>query len=54
MRFRFGQVLLAVAAAALPSGNAPARARKFGIEMPTEHFNVRNLSESLIRILALR
>ena len=36
----------AVATSALPSGNAPARAQKYGIEMPTGHFNVRNLSES--------
>ena len=33
----------AVAASALPSGNALARAQKCGIEMPTGHFNVRNL-----------
>ena len=33
----------AVAASALPSGNVPVRAQKCGIEMPTEHFNVRNL-----------
>ena len=49
MRFRFGQVLLVVAASVSPSGNAPARAQKFGIEMPTGHFNVRNLSESHVR-----
>ena len=35
----------AVAASALPSGNAPARAQKCGIEMPTGHFNVRNLAK---------
>lgn len=35
----------AVAASVLPSGNAPARAQNCGIEMPTGHFNVRNLSE---------
>lgn len=43
MRLRFGQSWLAVAASALPSGNAPARAQNCGIEMPTGHFNVRNL-----------
>ena len=36
---------LAVAASALPSGNVPVRAQKCGIEMPTEHFNVRNLAK---------
>ena len=35
----------AVAASVLPSGNAPARAQYCGIEMPTGHFNGRNLSE---------
>ena len=40
---------LAVAASALPIGNAPARAQKCGIEMPAGHFNVRNLSESHAR-----
>ena len=36
---------LAVAASALPSGKAPARAQKCGIERPTGHFNVRNLAK---------
>ena len=36
---------LAVAASALPSGNVPVRAQKCGIEMPTGHFNVRNLAK---------
>ena len=45
MRLRFGQSWLAVAASALPSSNAPARAQNCGIEMPTGHFNVRNLSD---------
>ena len=45
MRLRFGQSWLAVAASALPSCNAPARAQNCGIEMPTGHFNVRNLSD---------
>ena len=36
---------LAVAASALPSGNAPARAQKCGIGMPTGHSNVRNLAK---------
>ena len=45
MRLRFGQSWLAVTASALPSGNAPARAQNCGIEMPTGHFNVRNLSD---------
>ena len=40
-----GKSWLAVAASALPSGNAPARAQKCGIEMPTGHFNVRNLAD---------
>ena len=45
MRLRFDQSWLAVAASALPSSNAPARAQNCGIEMPTGHFNVRNLSD---------
>ena len=45
MRLRFGQSWLAVAASALASGNAPARAQNCGIEMPTGHFNVRNLAK---------
>ena len=36
---------LAVATSALPSGNAPAWAQKCRIEMPTGHFNVRNLAK---------
>ena len=42
-RFASFNPWFAVAASALPSSNAPARARKCGIEMPTGHFNVRNL-----------
>ncbi|MEE0310082.1 MAG: hypothetical protein UDY71_08475, partial [Slackia isoflavoniconvertens] len=36
------ELWLAVAASALPGGNAPARAQKCGIGMPTGHSNVRN------------
>ena len=36
------ELWLAVAASALPSGNAPARAQKYGIEISTGHSNVRN------------
>ena len=38
-------VLARSCASALPSGNAPARAQNCGIETPTGHFNVRNLSD---------
>ena len=43
---------LAVAASALPIGNAPARAQKCGIGMPAGYFNVRNLAKPHVQSAA--